>query len=90
MGLNKFEGKEEAAIPVFKINDSIRDQQSKKLALLKNRRDTAVVKTCLEKIRRCAVEGGNIMPAVVDGVEAYCTLGEIADVLRSVYGEYKQ
>ena len=42
----------------------------------------------LNKINEHAVSGENLMPAVVEAVENYCTLGEIADELRKVFGEY--
>jgi methylmalonyl-CoA mutase N-terminal domain/subunit len=67
----------------------IRDEQTTKLKDLKDKRDAQVVVASLEHIRQRAVDGQNIMPSVVEAVEQYCTLGEIADVLRSVYGEYK-
>jgi methylmalonyl-CoA mutase N-terminal domain/subunit len=90
VGVNKFIVDKEAPIPGFRIDDSIRDDQSAKLAALRRRRDAAKAATALEAIRQKAVTTENIMPSVVEAVEAYCTLGEIADVLRSVYGEYKQ
>lgn len=89
VGVNKFQLKEEAAIPVFKVDDSIRDQQIQKLKRLKETRDQKLVAKSLETIREKAVNGENLMPAVVKAVENYCTLGEIADVLRKVFGEYK-
>jgi methylmalonyl-CoA mutase N-terminal domain/subunit len=89
VGVNKFGIKEEGSIPIFKVDDAIREQQTQKLALLKSKRDAASVQNCLEKIRECAVDGTNMMPSVVEGVEAFCTLGEISDVLRNVFGEYK-
>jgi methylmalonyl-CoA mutase N-terminal domain/subunit len=44
---------------------------------------------CLENLHSKAVSGENIMPAVNDAVENFCTLGEIADTLRKVFGEYR-
>ena len=89
VGVNKFQVTEDAEVPVFRIDDSIRESQSQKLASLKARRDPAAVERCLERIRTCATGDENLMPAVIKAVEAYCTLGEISDVLRSVYGEYR-
>jgi methylmalonyl-CoA mutase N-terminal domain/subunit len=89
VGVNKFENREENAIPGFRIDDSIRDQQIQKLRVLKASRNNDLVATALETIRTHAVDGTNIMPSVVQAVEEYCTLGEIADVLRGVFGEYK-
>lgn len=89
VGVNKFQAKEEGSIPLFKINDSIRDHQAQKLQRLKAERSSSAVTQALANIRSNAVDGSNVMPSVVAAVEQYCTLGEIADVFRNVYGEYK-
>lgn len=89
VGVNKFGIKDEASIPVFRIDDSIREHQVEKLKALKERRNALNVKNCLETIRQKAVTNENLIPAVVEAVESNCTLGEIADELRSVFGEYK-
>ncbi len=89
VGVNKFTSKEAAAPPVFKIDDSIRTAQSEKLAALRARRDSAEVGRCLGAIREAALSGANLMPPVIAAVESLCTLGEIADVLRGIWGEYE-
>jgi methylmalonyl-CoA mutase, N-terminal domain len=89
VGVNKFQVSKEEPVPVFKIDDSIREQQSQKLKALRERRDNKVVKACLEAVHSKAVNNENIMPAVIEAVESYCTLGEIADTLRNVFGEYR-
>lgn len=89
VGVNKFQVKETDSIPVFKIDDSIRQLQSEKLASLRKRRDPARVDQMLQLLSDRASNGENIMPAVVEAVENLCTLGEIADTLREVFGEYK-
>jgi methylmalonyl-CoA mutase N-terminal domain/subunit len=89
VGVNKFTAKEESSIPVFRIDDSIRDMQVQKLAELKAARNNDKVKKALEAVRACAIDGTNMMPAVVFASEQLCTLGEIADVLRDVFGEYR-
>jgi methylmalonyl-CoA mutase, N-terminal domain len=89
VGVNKFKVSQEESIPVLKIDDSIRDHQIAKLKELKETRNKEQVINCLKTIQEKAVEGGNLMPPVIEAVESYCTLGEISDVLRSVFGEYK-
>ncbi|HMP87359.1 MAG TPA: methylmalonyl-CoA mutase family protein, partial [Lacibacter sp.] len=89
VGVNKFQLQEEHAPPVFRIDDSIRQLQTEKLRELRNNRDAAKVDQCLQRVNDCAVSGENLMPAVIEAVEYKCTLGEIADELRAVYGEYK-
>lgn len=89
VGVNKFEEAEQNNTPIFKIDDSIRIEQSEKLAKLKAKRDNALVEEKLKAIRQSALDQTNLMPFVIDAVEHLCTLGEISDVLRSVYGEYQ-
>ncbi len=89
VGVNKFTSKEHADTPLFKIDDSIRIVQSNKLAELRARRDSVKAATSIEAIRQAAVGGTNLMPAVIEAVENLCTLGEIADVLRGVWGEFE-
>jgi methylmalonyl-CoA mutase N-terminal domain/subunit len=76
-------------MPVFKVDETIRLQQIEKLKVLKSKRDAHKVNTCLASIKLAAQEGTNLMPPVIEAVENYCTLGEIADVLRNVFGEYQ-
>lgn len=89
VGVNKFTIDKESPIPGFKIDDSIRTLQSEKLQQLRAKRSAAKAENCLEKIALAAKEGTNLMPPVIEAVENYCTLGEIADVLRKVFGEYR-
>ncbi len=89
VGVNKFKSKEHSTTPGFKIDDSIRDVQCNKLKLLKARRDNKIVVNCLAEINKAAVNNTNLMPVVIEAVENYCTLGEIADELRKVFGEHK-
>jgi methylmalonyl-CoA mutase, N-terminal domain len=89
IGVNKFTVNETNTPPVFKIDDSIRTIQSAKLDSLRSRRDPAKVDKLLQILNDAASSDENIMPAVLEAVENNVTLGEIADTLREVYGEYK-
>ncbi|MDZ4796425.1 MAG: methylmalonyl-CoA mutase family protein [Bacteroidota bacterium] len=89
VGVNKFEVDKEAPIPGFKIDDSIRQVQTEKLRILRNNRDRAKVDQLLQLLNDKASSGENIMPVVVEAVENKCTLGEIADTMREIFGEYK-
>jgi len=90
VGINKYETDEENVLPLFKVDDSIRQGQIDKLNNLKSRRDNSLVQLLLGKIKKAASEENNLMPHIVEAVENYATLGEIADALRSVFGEYAQ
>ena len=89
VGVNKFEVEEKNTVPPFKIDDSIRQVQTDKINKLKARRDNKAVASCLADIKAAAIDGRNLMPLVIEAVENLCTLGEISDVLREVFGEYK-
>ena len=89
VGVNKFVSKEQEETPVLKIDDSIRQVQSEKLKELRARRDNEKASQCLALIRQKATTTENLMPAVIEAVENLCTLGEIADTLRDVWGEYR-
>ena len=89
VGVNEYQTEETTKIPIFKIDASIQQAQIEKIKALKANRDNAVATACLASIKEAATTGGNIMPPVIAAVEAKCTLGEIADTLRNVFGEYQ-
>jgi methylmalonyl-CoA mutase N-terminal domain/subunit len=89
VGMNKFQIDSEAAIPLFKVDDSIRQVQIEKLNALRNNRNPAMVDQVLQNLNDKAASGENLMPAVLEAVEQKCTLGEIADELRGVFGEHR-
>ncbi|MFM7645844.1 MAG: methylmalonyl-CoA mutase [Sphingomonadales bacterium] len=90
VGVNKFQSAEKNNTPLFRVDDSIRTAQCEKLKQLRQHRHTKDCESLLETLRQYAVDGTNIMPIVVNAIEAKCTLGEIADTLRGVFGEYRQ
>jgi methylmalonyl-CoA mutase N-terminal domain/subunit len=89
VGVNKFQTDEKNTTPVFRIDESIQKIQTDKLKALRSKRDNVKAADCLKVLHDTAEGNSNLMPAVVDAVENYCTLGEIADELRKVFGEYK-
>ena len=89
VGVNKFQVNEANTVPPFRIDDSIRQVQAEKLSLLRRKRDPARCDTILQDLNDKASNGDNLMPTVIEAVENFCTLGEIADTLREVFGEYK-
>ncbi|MHA4893114.1 acyl-CoA mutase large subunit family protein [Pedobacter sp. PWIIR3] len=88
VGVNRFTQHADETIEPFNINDSIRIVQSDKIALLKQQRDNSAVTAALSALKEAAEGTSNLMPYILLAVEAYATLGEVADVLRSVFGEY--
>ncbi|HEU0065558.1 MAG TPA: methylmalonyl-CoA mutase family protein [Flavisolibacter sp.] len=89
VGVNKFQTEKGNPTPSFKIDDKIRDQQMEKLKHLRDTRDPSLTTKSLNTIRQKAIDNENLIPSVIEAVENYCTLGEIAGELRKVFGEYK-
>jgi methylmalonyl-CoA mutase N-terminal domain/subunit len=88
VGVNRFIQQEEIAQNIFRVNDSIRMQQIEKLIRLKKRRNNNDVSQALQNLAIAAKGNDNLMPYILTAVECYATLGEIADTLRNVFGEY--
>ncbi len=89
VGVNKFQSVSQEPLTGFKIDDSIREVQTEKLRQLRNSRNHAKCDKVLQSLNDAASGGDNIIPVVIEAVENKCTLGEIADTLREVFGEYK-
>jgi methylmalonyl-CoA mutase, N-terminal domain len=89
VGVNKFEVSEKNNTPILRVDDSIRTMQMERLKAMREQRNINSTKERLDNIYNAANDGSNLMPHVIDAVEHNCTLGEIADVLRKVFGEYK-
>jgi methylmalonyl-CoA mutase N-terminal domain/subunit len=89
VGVNRFVTDEKPAGDLFSVNDNIRKLQTEKITQLKNERNAQEVKNALENLSDAAKNGSNLMPFILTAVEAYSTLGEIADCMRNVFGEYK-
>ncbi len=90
VGMNKFQVKEGSPKGLLRVDPIVGEQQAKKLKDLKSRRDNARVEAALAAVKAAAGGEGNLMPPILEAVRAYATLGEICDVLRSVFGEYQQ
>lgn len=88
VGVNKFTQEQEGITEVFTIDESIRTIQTEKIKKLKAERDNIAVEKALKNLREAAKGTENLMPYILIAVEAYSTLGEIADTLRNVFGEY--
>jgi len=88
VGVNKFIQDEQPQTNVFRVDDAIRQRQIEKITALKKQRNSQTVNTCLKELKNAATGKENLMPFILNAVESYATLGEIADILRGVFGEY--
>ena len=91
VGVNKYEMTDEPAeVPILVIDESVRTHQVERLEQTKARRDKGAVKNSLDKLKQAAHKNENTMPATIEAVSAYATLGEICSALRDVYGIYEE
>ena len=90
VGVNEFQVDEEAEVPVMRVDPAVGDEQVRSLAQVKAERDQEAVRQCLTDLEAAARSGSeNLMEPVLAAVRCYCSLGEICDVLRGVFGEYR-
>jgi methylmalonyl-CoA mutase N-terminal domain/subunit len=89
VGVNKFQVKEPPVKGLLKVDPRVREVQVKRIAELKSSRDSKKVQASLAELRRVAQGDANLMAPILACVRTYCTLGEMCDVLRGVFGEYE-
>ncbi len=90
VGMNKFQIAEGSPKGLLRVDPIVGAQQVQKLKDLRAKRDNGRVDAALKALKTATVGTSNLMPPILEAVRAYATLGEICDVLRSVYGEYQQ
>ncbi|MDQ3585277.1 MAG: acyl-CoA mutase large subunit family protein [Pyrinomonadaceae bacterium] len=91
VGVNKYAMEEESSdILTLVIDEGVHDRQVERLERTRTERDQGAVANSLEKLKLAAQTGDNTMPATIEAVRAYATLGEICDALRDVYGLYEE
>ena len=90
VGVNDYIMEEEIKVPTLYIDRVGERAQIERLQRVRRERDQAAVKRALDNLRRVAEGTENTMPAIIEAVKAYATLGEIMDVFRSVFGEYME
>ncbi|MBT7616119.1 MAG: methylmalonyl-CoA mutase, partial [Calditrichaeota bacterium] len=89
VGVNKFALEDEEKTEIMKISLEAENDQVKKLKTLRLQRDNIAVKESLTRLKIAAGEStSHLMEPILSAVEAYCTIGEISNALREVWGEY--
>ena len=89
VGVNKYRLEERPPFGAFKIDQSIEATQVERTRKLRAQRDNHKVQKCLEAVRSVSNTDENVVPAVLEAVRAYATVGEICDVWRDIFGEYQ-
>lgn len=88
VGVNDFQVAEDAHDDLLKVDLALERRQQEKVAAVRAERNAVAARTALDGMSRAARDGTNLMPAILDAVRAYATLGEISDALRETFGEY--
>ncbi len=89
VGINKYTMKEPPPANLLKVDMKVGETEAKKLRGMRAQRDQARWKKALEHLRKVSLTNENVMPAVIEAVKADATIGEICNVWREIYGEYK-
>ncbi|OFW11273.1 MAG: methylmalonyl-CoA mutase [Acidobacteria bacterium RIFCSPLOWO2_12_FULL_59_11] len=90
VGVNRFQLPEELPYPVLRVDPALEAEQIARLRQLRAERDNDEVQQALRRVDEAARGTENLLPPILSAVEAYATVGEISNALRSVYGEYKE
>ncbi|HSJ52006.1 MAG TPA: methylmalonyl-CoA mutase family protein [Actinomycetota bacterium] len=89
VGVNRFEDSRERPVELLRIGQAEVDRQIERVGSLRARRDDAAVRSALAEVRAAAEGTANLLPPMREALRARATLGEVADVLRDVFGEYR-
>jgi methylmalonyl-CoA mutase, N-terminal domain len=90
VGVNRFTTDEQKSIPIYRVDENLERKQVERVRSLRARRDAQKAAAAIKSIEDAARGSENLMPRIVEAVESYCTVGEIADAMRRVFGEYKE
>lgn len=90
VGVNEYGSTAETPVPIQRIDEDLERRQVERVKELRVRRNMETHAAALRGVEDAAKSGENLMPRIVAAVEAYATVGEIADVLRGVFGEYRE
>lgn len=89
VGVNRFQLDEEPALPVFEVDQTSIERQIARVEQTRRERDNTAVERALRRLADVSATEQNVMPAVIDCVQSYATTGEIADVWRTAFGDYR-
>ena len=90
VGVNRYVREEDTAIEVLRIDAEIEHRQIERVRAVRISRDEVRWHAALERVTAAALDGSNLMPRLIEAVEARATVGEISDTLRRVFGEHKE
>lgn len=90
VGVNKYANNTPLQIPILEMDAQGYERQVARLAQVRAERDSAQAKQALDTLREACVNDQNVMPSLLACAHAYCTLGEMTDVMREAFGLYQE
>jgi methylmalonyl-CoA mutase N-terminal domain/subunit len=90
VGVNRFQSEEERPVQTLRVDTAIEKEQIERVRAVRQRRDQVATEASLAKLEEAARGTENVLPRILDCVEAFATVGEISNRLRSVWGEYRE
>ena len=90
VGMNRFQVEEEEEVQTLRIDPALEQAQVERVKALRARRDATATEAALSRLEQAATTAENLLPHILESVEAYATVGEISNRLRRVWGEYRE
>ena len=94
VGVNRFasgkKSEKDSAVEILRLDPKVEKRQVESLRRLRSSRDSSRVSHALDRVREAAAGTENLMPVILDAVECFATVGEIADAMREVFGEHQE
>ena len=90
VGVNKFTIENEKRPDLLRVDEALGERRRKQVAEYREQRDNGAVRTALEALTAAAAGTDNLMPKILAAVKAESTVGEVADAMRTVFGEYQE
>ena len=90
IGVNKYRQEDSCSTDILKLDDSIAEEQVKKLNDIKASRDNEKVEIKIKELKNAAERSENLMPYIIAAVREYASVGEIMNLLKEVFGVYRE
>jgi methylmalonyl-CoA mutase N-terminal domain/subunit len=89
VGVNRYQVPEERPPDLLRVPLDVEQRLTDRVRRVKRERDGSAARAALQRVRAAAESGENVMPPLIVAVQAMCTVGEISDVYRQVFGQYR-
>ena len=90
VGVNRFQDAGEATMPVFQVDPDVERHQVERVRRVRAERSPSAWEAAVDEVRAAAADGRNLVPPILAAIEAHATVGEVADAMRGVFGEFRE